>query len=507
MAKQMAEMVEKSSSSPIGLSDFLWIAAGIILFRSLSRILMFYPARVKERDLRVQILGLLERVSPTRYAAYDDGAIFQILGKDVEEVRTFLGFAFLQIANVSIALLVLVPKLMSFDPRLAWGLLPLVPIFIIFSVVVGGNYKYYKKIQEYQGDTQNFLVESYNGKKTIKNFQVEAPFIHLFRQYSTKDIQLFQRAGRRTAFSVPLIPLGLGISLACGAAIIYHQNLEASTFVLFSGMAFLFLEPLSYLSWMSMVSVRALSSWGRIREFFDVLEKNSDKEKHYWKCYRSDKKNLSFKLDFWERELAIDLERGKWSVFIGKTGHGKSHIMGQIADILKGYGADISYVTQSPYLYNDTVEANIFLGKDITEEMRDQAWNFLSLFDLDVLASSRSGLLAMEVGENGKRLSGGQIKRLALIRSLMSGADILIWDDPFSSVDIISERNIVEKIKKMPSLADKTVILTAHRLTTVKRSHQVLFLEKDEGVVENGLAVELLSGDSRTYEYFAKQMV
>ena len=503
----MADIVENPSAPKVGIADFLWIAVGIIIFRSLSRILMFYPARVSEKNLRVQILHILERVSPTRYQAYDDGAIFQILGKDVEEIRTFLGFAFLQIGNISIALFVLIPKLISFDPRLAWGLLPLLPIFIIFSVVVGGNYKYYKKIQEHQGDTQNFIVESYNGKKTIKNFQVEESFLNIFHQYSIKDIRLFYKAGLKTAFSIPLIPLGLGLSLVCGAIIIYYYKMEASSFILFSGMAFLFLEPLSYLSWMSVVSVRALGSWGRIQEFFNILEKPSAKEKRYWKCYHSDQKTLSFKLDFWGKVLPIDLERGKWSVFISKTGDGKTHIISQMADILKVYGANISYVTQSPYLYNDTIEANVFLGKNVDESMRDKAWHFLKLFDLDMLSGSRNKLFDLEVGENGKRLSGGQIKRLVLVRSLMSEADILLWDDPFASIDVILEKNIIQRIRKIPELESKTVILTSHRLSTVKISHQVIFLEKNEGIVEFGSAGELLKGNSKTYEYFAKQMV
>ena len=507
LVKTMTDMVEKPSGPGVSIQDFLWIAAGIVVFRSFSRILMFYPARVREKELRIRILSLLERVSPTRYRAYDDGAIFQILGKDVEEVRTFLGFAFLQIGNISIALFVLVPKLISFDPRLAWGLLPLVPIFLIFSVVVGGNYKYYKKIQEHQGDTQNFIVESYNGKKTIKNFQMEESFTNMFHQHSIKDIGLFYKAGLRTAFSIPLIPLGLGLSLVCGAVIIYYCDMEASSFVLFSGMAFLFLEPLSYLSWMSVVSVRALGSWERIQEFFNILEKPSEMENLYWKRYHSDQNTLSFKLDFWGKILSIDLERGQWSVFIGKTGDGKTHIMGQIADILKCFGAKISYVTQSPYLYNDTIEANIFLGKNVDQTMRDRAWYFLKLFDLDILASDRDELFGLEVGENGKRLSGGQIKRLVLVRSLVSDADTLLWDDPFSSIDVILEKNIIQRIKSVPELANKTIILTSHRLTTVKTSHRVVFLEKREGIVENGLVGELLSGDSKTYEYFAKQMV
>ena len=216
---------------------------------------------------------------------------------------------------------------------------------------------------------------------------------------------------------------------------------------------------------------------------------------------------LDFELDFWETPLSIDFKRNQWSVLVGKTGHGKSYLIEQIADILKLHGANISYVAQSPYLYNDTVEANIFLGRKVDDVMREKAFLFLKLFDIHLLAGSEEALFQMEVGENGKRLSGGQIKRLALVRSFMSGADILLWDDPFSSVDVILEGRIVDRIKDIPELANKTVIFTSHRLTTVKRGHQVTFVERGEGIVERGGIGELLKENSRTYEHFAKQMV
>ena len=247
LVKEMADTVGQDSSAGVDKMDFLGIAIGIIIFRSLSRILIFYPARVREKRLRVEILRILESVSPTRYSKYDNGQIFQLLGKDVEEIRSFLGFVFLQVGNISVALVVLVPKLMLFDTRLIWGLMPLLLVFIVFSAVVGRNHRYYKQMQDRQGEIQNFIMESYGGKKTIQNFHVEDSFMNLFGRYSASDLKLFFKAGLRTAFSMPLIPFGAGMSLVWGAFIVYHYNLEPTAFLLYSGIAFLFLEPLSYL--------------------------------------------------------------------------------------------------------------------------------------------------------------------------------------------------------------------------------------------------------------------
>jgi ATP-binding cassette subfamily B protein len=89
----------------------------------------------------------------------------------------------------------------------------------------------------------------------------------------------------------------------------------------------------------------------------------------------------------------------------------------------------------------------------------------------------------------------------------MSEADILIWDDPFSSVDLILEKEIISELKKHKVMAGKTIILTSHRLSTVKNSDYLIFLDKELGVIEDGEVSKLLRENTKTYEYFQKQMV
>jgi ATP-binding cassette subfamily B protein len=103
-------------------------------------------------------------------------------------------------------------------------------------------------------------------------------------------------------------------------------------------------------------------------------------------------------------------------------------------------------------------------------------------------------------------LSGGQIKRVALIRSLLSGANILIWDDPFSSVDIILEKKIIARLRSIEGWKDLTFIISSHRLTTVRLSDQVIFISPTEGIVSDGDSDKVLK-EENVIKFFKEQMV
>ena len=90
----------------------------------------------------------------------------------------------------------------------------------------------------------------------------------------------------------------------------------------------------------------------------------------------------------------------------------------------------------------------------------------------------------------------------------MSGADILIWDDPFSSVDLILERRIMAKLERDKMLDGKQIILSAHRISTVKQVDYIFYISPEDGVIEEGEVDQCLNDrSSKVYEYFQEQMV
>lgn len=505
LAKELADQMSHDVGS-ISFTKFLLLALGIIFFRTSSRLLFFYPARVVQKYIRVELIERVQNASPFRYKKFPAGQLFQIISADMEQIRALIGFALLQVGNIIVALVVLAPRLAGFNKHLLIALTPVFASFFIFTFIVSKSRKFYAQTQELQGALNDAIIEAYNGKKTIKNFHAEKNFLNFFNNISYKELLNFYNAGVWTSLSIPMVPFGVGLSLLWGAHIVFQQSLGANSLILFSGFVFLFLEPLMYLSWIGVVGARSVESWKRIKSLILDLDLVSPEEESVRKLNQIQSSEVS--IPFWNTVLKIKLTPGKMMVMAGETGCGKTHIIKHLIETLRQQDKKLSYVAQDPYLYSDTIENNIFLGLENEHRDLNKAYDLLDLFGLTYLANSREGLLGLEVGENGKKLSGGQAKRVALIRSLMSEADYLIWDDPFSSVDLILEKQIIEKLKNSKFINNKYIILTSHRLLTVKQSDEVILLEKEIGIVEKGISHELLADEKgRLFEYFRNQMV
>lgn len=510
-AKDLAEIVEKGTES-IDTKIFFYLAVGIIIFRTSSRLLFFYPARVLERDMRVSILETLEKINPLRYQKFSDGQLFQVLFTDTEQIRALVGFALLQLGNVIIALIVLVPKLINFNKDLTLALTPMIIGSALFAVIVGKTRIWHRKSADVQGDIQNNIMEVFNGKRTIKNFHAEPSFIDLFKTLSLKELTYSFKAGQGVSIAVPFIPLGIGLSFLWGAHIIHQNDLSSSSLVLFSGFVFLFLEPLMFLSWIGVVFTASIAAWGRIQDLYKVIGESDDLENKL----KEERLILDTSFEkthvyFWEKRIEIQYLKNGITTILGNTGCGKSTILNELAHILKNQKRNLSYVAQNPYIYHDNIFNNIFLGEENPDPDRvAKAYELLQIFGLGFLANNQKLLFDLEVGEHGKRLSGGQQKRLSLVKSLLSNADYLIWDDPFSSVDVILEKEILSVLNQKKMFEGKTIIMSSHRLSTVKNTDYSLLLEKGEGIIEQGPTSTLLANEevkTKVYEFFKKQMV
>lgn len=505
IAKELADRISEGLDYPV--TKLFYLAIGIVIFRTSSRLLFFYPARVLQKLLRVEVIKRLEESSPYRYMKHSKGQIFQVVGGDLEEVRALIGFALLQVCNIIIAMSVLVPKLMSFNKDVFIALIPMGVAFILFTIIVSSNRRFYRLTQDFQGEVQNFIIESYLGKSTIKNYHSEKSFLELFKKQSMFELMNFYKAGKRVSISIPLVPTGVGLSLIWGAHIIFRDNLGATSLILFSGFVFLFLEPIMFLSWIGVVFTRSAGAWSRVTELVNDLDKPSSMEVKLHDCERIKHFDDHYLLTipFWDHDIDLKIKKEKFFIITGETGHGKTELILKIAEMFRSCGKKIAYVAQDPYLYNGTILENLQLGDEFDEEKKQKAYELLKVFGLDYLSSTKEDLFNLVVGEDGKRLSGGQAKRVALVKSLMCDSEIILWDDPFSSVDVVLEKEILDKLEKMNLLENKTVILTGHRYTTVLLSDEVVLVEKENGILESR-NVNDLQKKGAIFEHFKKQL-
>ena len=362
MAKELADFVAKDVNE-LKPSLFFLCALGIIIFRTSSRILFFYPARLLQKYLRSELLEKLESNTPQRFRHLNSGQLFQYLSGDVDQIRAVIGFVGLQGANFVIAFFILIPKLIAFNAQLLVALLPMLASFIIFTLVVSKTRKYFKLTQDMQGEVQNLIMESYVGKKTIKNFHSEDSFMKLFSELSLKELYYFYRSSLGVSVTMPLIALGVGLSMLWGAHIIKAQGLGATTLILFSGFIFLFMEPMGYLSWIGVVLARSNASWDRLKSLDLTLVSSVDAEEQLQSLNTALPEN-NFNIPYWEKSISMTFRPQAWNVLVAKTGHGKSEILLKLSEVLRQRNKTISLVAQDPYIFNDSLERNIFLGKN-----------------------------------------------------------------------------------------------------------------------------------------------
>ncbi len=503
-AKSLADMYTEKGPS-VDTMSFVWLALGILIFRTASRLLFFYPARVMERNLRQGLVARIENTAPLRYKKFNSGQLYQTICQDTEQIRALIGFALLQICNILIATIVLVPKLGAFSIKLLWALTPMCLATLIFTAAAAFTVKYRKASFDAAGEVSNLIIETYQGKKSIKNFHAEKSFYQIFQKFSAKELGLIFKSGNIVSLSMPLIGLGVGTSFLWGSYIINENALGANALVLFMGFTFLFLEPLSFLSWIGVVFGSSQAAWKRIQNLLISLGTEDLLEVKLKEINKKSKPEC-YKVLLWEKEITLRTDVGLRNILVGPTGSGKTYLLLQLAQVLKQRGESLSYVAQAPYIYNDILLRNIFLGREPNSLEKEKSYALLKIFGLTELAQKRETLFSLEVGEHGKHLSGGQAKRLCLVRSLMSESKILIWDDPFSSVDLILEEQILKLLEEGNYFKGITSYWSSHRLSSVRHCQKVIYITKERGIIEQGNVSELLAQDSQVYEYFKKQM-
>lgn len=211
---------------------------------------------------------------------------------------------------------------------------------------------------------------------------------------------------------------------------------------------------------------------------------------------------------------SFQIENGQHIAIVGNSGGGKSTIIKLLLGTYKNYSGAIyflgnevkdwniqkirkhvSFVGQNVFLLQDSIYENVKLGNvDATEE---EILSMIQLFGLDNLD------IRERIGENGIKLSGGQKQRICLARAFMKKADLLILDEPTSALDTESEYYVTNAIKEYTK--DKTCIIIAHRLTTVRNADKILCLDNGK-IVEEGSFDELMGTESRVRNLFLHQL-
>ena len=207
--------------------------------------------------------------------------------------------------------------------------------------------------------------------------------------------------------------------------------------------------------------------------------------------------------------ISIAVPNGATVGFIGGSGAGKSTLVDvilgllsphegavcvdgiDIASNLRGWQNQIGYVPQSVYLVDDTLRRNVAFGLADGEIDEGATWRAIQAAQLEPFVRSLPEGLDTMVGERGVRLSGGQLQRVGIARALYNDPAVLVLDEATSSLDTATERVVMEAVQALHGR--KTVLIVAHRLTTVEHCDRLFRLEGGR-IVDEGRPEQVISG-------------
>lgn len=465
------------------------------------------------------ILGYYKHLLKLPQQFFDTMRVGEIISRinDAVKIRTFLNDVSINfLVNLFIVFFSFV-MMFTYYWKLALIMLSVIPVYLVVYVLTNKlNKKAQRKLMEDSAELESQLVESLNAIGTIKRFGLEN---HANEKTESRFVKLLQTGYSSNLNSVfsgtsaELISRLLTIVLLwIGAGFVLDNMLTPGELLSFYTLIGYFTGPISALIGMNKTLQDAIIASDRLFEIMDLERENDENQIELSPEQIGDIRfeQVSFRygtrINVFE-DLNLSIPKGKFTAIVGESGSGKSTLMAilqNIYPIQKGNISigkyDLKYirtaslrqiiavVPQKIDLFAGNVVDNIAIG-DHEPDMQRILDIAEQLGILDFIETLPRGFQTY-LGENGTTLSGGQRQRIAIARALYRQPEILILDEATSSLDSASEQ-YVQKAINLLKTCNKTVIVIAHRLSTLNHADKIIVLDKGK-VLEEGTHKELL---------------
>jgi len=420
---------------------------------------------------------------------------------------------------------------MAFRENITLTLL-LLGSFLITTIIIGlttaRSMPLFKLMQQ-KVDRLNLLMkEKLTGVRTIRAFNRQDYETEKFGQANQEGMQAAVKANYAVAFFAPLMQLMMNLTMVIilwlGAQEVQQQIVTLGGLMVFIQYVLMFMSALGLVSALLMAYPQAAVSASRVKEVLDCDFSIQDKENPVILeniAGRIEFRAVSFgysgaEINVLER-LDFVAEPGKITAIVGATGSGKTTLVNLIMrlyEVSSGAividGVDIrdltqhdlrsiiAYAPQESVLFSGTVLENIRVGKD--QATKAEVIEALSIAQALDFINEREGQAASTISQGGKDLSGGQRQRLSIARAAVKKAPITIFDDCFSALDFKTDSLVRKAIRE--KFGDKTVLIVAQRISTIKHADQILVL--DNGAIVGQGKHEDLIRDCRVYQEILK---
>lgn len=471
------------------------------LFRHLQKLSLSYYDNAKTGTIMSRVMGDLEILSELAHHGPED--LFII-------IVTFIG-SFLLMINLNVTLTLVV--------------FAILPFYIYF--VIKENKKMKRAFKDYRvvsAEVNSHLEDSIAGIRVVKAFGNEKTSSKNFDKYNKSVAVSLMKAFEPISILTSATGLFSGgiqiLILVLGGNMVMKGQLTIGILIAFLLFVNRFLDPIKrIISFLEMYQ-QGTVGYERFCEVMDIEPdiKDSEKAKNLDNILGNiEFKNVTFSYNDDDevilKKFNLKIKAGEKIALVGPSGAGKSTIcslLPRFYDVTKGNitidSIDVKEITQNSlrknigivqqdvYLFHGSIGENIGLGKiDATKKEIEEAASMANA--LEFINELPDGIDTL-VGERGVKLSGGQKQRISIARIFLKNPKILILDEATSALDNQTEKYIQDSLAKLSE--GRTTLTIAHRLTTIKNSDSIIYLDKD-GIQEEGTHGELI-GKKGKYE-------
>lgn len=469
-------------------------------------------------EMRNRLYKHFNALSLSYFDQKKSGELTSIIINDVANLRRALGTSFHQLLVEPINLLAFIILLFIISWKLALLSIVILPIAGLTILSIGRSIRRKsKRTAAMIAGITNIITETLSSIRVVKAFAMEGYEVQRFFKETHHYFQLILRRAKLRLLASPItetlgVMIGVLLLWVGGIEVLSGEGLTPEDFLRFILLLFAMMDPLRKLSKVNVSLQAGAASAERIFSILDTEPNIVDKTDSV-KINSFEKQimfnNVSFKYEFDDtvlKDISFEIEKGSVVALVGSSGAGKSTLADLIPrfyDVDKGGitidGHDIrdlslnslrrlmGIVTQETILFNDTVRANIAYGQiDVNDEQVIPAAKAANA--LEFINELSEGFDTV-IGEKGVKLSGGQRQRLAIARAIMKNPPILILDEATSALDTESDRLVHKALETL--MVDRTVLVIAHRLSTVTNADKIILLDKGE-IKEMGTHNELM---------------
>ncbi|WP_088654749.1 ABC transporter ATP-binding protein [Geofilum rhodophaeum] len=500
----------------------LLLALGLMVVRSLSRVLFFVPGRLVERQLKGELFRKLSTFGKAYYDANSSGSIISRINNDINGVRMITGFGLLQIGNILFSLSVTPYKMWAMSPTLTlYCMVPLVVIFIIVRfgmvIMVKNTHLRMEALQRLSGRTVSFL----SGNAVIKSYNIHHWAEDKVEEENVSLLGFTLKIAWIRSFIMPLLgsmeQVLKIVVLFAGGLLVISGEFTIGQLTEYIAYAALLTHPIMGLGWVLTVFQQGFVGITSLQTIMNRKGEDDDKpalaaeQRAHLLDEGVHATDLTFQYHNGEapvlNNLNFRIKPGQVVGITGPLGAGKSTLVNLLNGYLKPEAGQLFYgatdaaglrgqdvrtrvrtVSQDVFLFSDTVENNIAFGKELQvdpPEIKKAVFRSALADELDRFPKKEQTM----VGEKGIMLSGGQKQRISLARALYAPGQLLVLDDVFSAVDADTERFLIKQLfdNKVASM----LVLVSNRMSVLERCDFNLVLE-DGRLTAMGTHEELL---------------